>query len=86
MYNLNRGPPQGKLYHDKGRGDGYVLTYGGKRIYISGDTEHIPEMRALKNIDVAFVCMSLPYTDAGRSRGRRAHFVCKGRTPTRVRT
>jgi L-ascorbate metabolism protein UlaG (beta-lactamase superfamily) len=39
-----------------------VLTYGGKRFYISGDTEAIPEMKALKNIDVAFVCMNLPYT------------------------
>jgi len=62
MYNLKRGPSEGKLYHDKGRGNGYVLTYGGKRIYISGDTEGIPEMKALKNIDVAFVCMNLPYT------------------------
>jgi L-ascorbate metabolism protein UlaG (beta-lactamase superfamily) len=62
MYNLARGPAPGKLYHDKGRGNGYVLTYGGKRFYFSGDTEGIPEMRALKNIDVAFVCMNLPYT------------------------
>jgi L-ascorbate metabolism protein UlaG (beta-lactamase superfamily) len=61
-YNLSRGPEPGKLYHDKGRGNGYVLTYGGKRFYFSGDTEGIPEMRALKNIDVAFVCMNLPYT------------------------
>src|SRR5229473_951380 len=62
MYNLTRGPEAGKLFHDKGRGNGYVLTYGGKRFYFSGDTENIPEMRALKNIDVAFVCMNLPYT------------------------
>lgn len=62
MYNFKRGPEPGKLYHDKGRGNGYVLTYGGKRFYFSGDTEGIPEMRALKNIDVAFVCMNLPYT------------------------
>lgn len=62
MYNLKRGPSAGTLYHDKGRGNGYVLTYGGKRFYFSGDTENIPEMRALKNIDVAFVCMNLPYT------------------------
>jgi L-ascorbate metabolism protein UlaG (beta-lactamase superfamily) len=61
-YNLQRGPARGKLYHDKGRGNGYVLTYGGKRFYFSGDTEGVPEMRALKNIDVAFVCMNLPYT------------------------
>jgi L-ascorbate metabolism protein UlaG (beta-lactamase superfamily) len=62
MYNLVRGPEPGKLFHDKGRGNGYVLTYGGKRFYFSGDTENIPEMRALKNIDVAFVCFNLPYT------------------------
>jgi len=62
MYNLTRGPEAGKLYHDKGRGNGYILTFGGKRFYFSGDTEGIPEMRALKNIDVAFVCMNLPYT------------------------
>ncbi len=61
-YNLVRGPSAGKLYHDKGRGNGYILTYGGKRFYFSGDTEGVPEMRALKNIDVAFVCMNLPYT------------------------
>jgi len=62
MYNMKRGPEPGKFYHDKGRGNGYVLTYGGKRFYFSGDTENIPEMRALKNIDVAFICMNLPYT------------------------
>jgi L-ascorbate metabolism protein UlaG (beta-lactamase superfamily) len=62
MYNLVRGPSAGKLYHDKGRGNGYILTIGGKRVYISGDTECTPEMKALKNIDVAFVCMNLPYT------------------------
>ena len=61
-YNLTRGPAPGKLFHDKGTGNGYVLTYGGKRFYFSGDTENVPEMRALKNIDVAFVCMNLPYT------------------------
>jgi L-ascorbate metabolism protein UlaG (beta-lactamase superfamily) len=61
-YNLKRGPAPGKLFHDKGRGNGYVLTYGGKRFYFSGDTEGVPEMRALKNIDAAFVCMNLPYT------------------------
>jgi L-ascorbate metabolism protein UlaG (beta-lactamase superfamily) len=61
-YNLTRGPAPGKLFHDKARGNGYVLTYGGVRFYFSGDTEGVPEMRALKNIDVAFVCMNLPYT------------------------
>jgi len=62
MYNLKRGPAPGQFYHDKGRGNGYILTYGGTRFYLSGDTEGTPEMRALKNIDVAFVCMNLPYT------------------------
>jgi L-ascorbate metabolism protein UlaG (beta-lactamase superfamily) len=64
MYNTtaSRGPKPGMVFHDKGRGNGYVLTYGGKRFYFSGDTEGIPEMRALKNIDVAFICMNLPYT------------------------
>ncbi len=62
MYNLTRGPAAGKLFHDKGRGNGYILTYGGKRFYIAGDTEGIPEIRALKNIDVAFIPMNLPYT------------------------
>ncbi len=60
MYNEKRGPEPGKFYHDKGRGNGYVITYGGLRIYISGDTEGTPEMRALKNIDVAFVPMNMP--------------------------
>ena len=49
-------------FHAKGRGNGYLLTLAGKRVYVSGDTEDIPEMRALKQIDVAFVCMNLPYT------------------------
>jgi L-ascorbate metabolism protein UlaG (beta-lactamase superfamily) len=62
MYNLTRGPAAGQLFHDKGRGNGYIVTLGGKRIYIAGDTECTPEMKALKNIDVAFVPMNLPYT------------------------
>jgi L-ascorbate metabolism protein UlaG (beta-lactamase superfamily) len=62
MYNLQRGPSAGQVYHDKGRGNGYILTLGGKRIYIAGDTECTPEMKALKNIDVAFLPMNLPYT------------------------
>ncbi len=62
MYNMKRGPSPGTFFHDKGRGNGYILTYGGTRFYIAGDTEGIPEMRALKNIDVAFIPMNLPYT------------------------
>lgn len=49
-------------FHPKGRDNGYVLTVGGKRVYIAGDTEGVPEMRTLKNIDVAFIPMNLPYT------------------------
>lgn len=59
MYNLPESPA---AMHTKGRGNGYVLGIGGKLVYISGDTQGIPEMRSLKNIDVAFVCMNLPYT------------------------
>lgn len=62
MYNHDRGPEPGKLYHDKGRGNGYILTLGDKRIYISGDTACTDEMKALTDIDVAFVTMNLPYT------------------------
>jgi L-ascorbate metabolism protein UlaG (beta-lactamase superfamily) len=62
MYNLKRGPEAGKLFHDKGRGNGYVLNIGDKRVYFSGDTEAVDEMKGLKNINVAFVCMNLPYT------------------------
>lgn len=59
MYNLTEGRSE---FHPKGRGNGYVVTVGGQRVYISGDTEGIPEMRALENIGVALVCMNLPYT------------------------
>ncbi|MHA4896326.1 MBL fold metallo-hydrolase [Pedobacter sp. PWIIR3] len=60
MYNLPGA--ENASYHTKGRGNGYILTIGGKRVYISGDTADTPEMRGLKNIDFAFVCMNLPYT------------------------
>jgi len=59
MYNLTK---ERLNFHAKGRGNGYVLTINQKRIYISGDTEDIAEMRSLKNIDYAFICMNLPYT------------------------
>ncbi len=62
MYNLARGPSAGQFYHDKGQGNGYVLTFADKRIYLSGDTECVPEVKALRTIDVAFLCMNLPYT------------------------
>jgi L-ascorbate metabolism protein UlaG (beta-lactamase superfamily) len=59
MYNTS---PDRLKYHPKGDGNGYVLTLGGKRIYIAGDTEETSEMRALKDIDVAFLPMNLPFT------------------------
>jgi L-ascorbate metabolism protein UlaG (beta-lactamase superfamily) len=62
MYNLQRGPAPGQFFHTKGRGNGYILTLGSRRVYIAGDTECTPEMRALKNIDIAFIPMNLPYT------------------------
>ncbi len=59
MYNLRK---EALKFHQKGRGNGYVLNLGNQRVYFSGDTEDIPEMRALQDIDLAFVCMNLPYT------------------------
>lgn len=59
MYNTT---PSRRFYHPKGRGNGYVITLLDQRIYVSGDTEDIPEMRGLKDIDYAFICMNLPYT------------------------
>lgn len=64
MYNL---PETADSRHPKGRGNGYILEMGGKRIYISGDTEDIPEMRSLKDIDVAFVCMNGPTMDVDQA-------------------
>lgn len=58
MYNM----PEETARHKKGVGNGYILNLGGKRVYLSGDTDGTPEMRSLKNIDVAFVCMNPPYT------------------------
>ena len=52
----------GNPYHPKGNGNGYVISFGGKTIYVAGDTENIPEMAELKNIDIAFLPMNLPYT------------------------
>jgi L-ascorbate metabolism protein UlaG (beta-lactamase superfamily) len=49
-------------FHPKGNGNGYVLALGDKRIYIAGDTENTPEMKAMKDIDIAFLPMNLPYT------------------------
>ena len=56
--------PDRLQYHPQGRDNGYVLTVGGQRVYIAGDTEDTPEMRALSGIDIAFLPMNLPYTMA----------------------
>jgi len=61
-YNLAHMRSEGVPFHPKGEGNGYVITFGGKRIYVAGDTENIPEMKELKNIDIAFLPMNLPYT------------------------
>ncbi len=61
-YNIKNVMAPGQPYHPKGDGNGYVLTIGDKKIYVAGDTENIPEMKDLKNIDVAFLPMNLPYT------------------------
>jgi L-ascorbate metabolism protein UlaG (beta-lactamase superfamily) len=52
----------GQPFHPPGVGNGYILTFGGLRVYVAGDTENTPEMKALENIDVAFLPMNLPYT------------------------
>jgi len=61
-YNIVHKRSNGQAYHPKGRGNGYVLSFGNKRVYVAGDTENTPEMKALKNIDIAFLPMNLPYT------------------------
>jgi L-ascorbate metabolism protein UlaG (beta-lactamase superfamily) len=61
-YNIKNLRAPGQPYHPKGSGIGFVLTIGNKKIYVAGDTENIPEMKDLKNIDVAFLPMNLPYT------------------------
>jgi L-ascorbate metabolism protein UlaG (beta-lactamase superfamily) len=61
-YNIKHERSPGKPYHPKGEGNGYVLNLGGLRVYVAGDTENTPEMKALTGIDVAFLPMNLPYT------------------------
>jgi L-ascorbate metabolism protein UlaG (beta-lactamase superfamily) len=61
-YNLVHKREDGQPFHPKGVGNGYILTFGDKRLYLAGDTENIPEMKALKKIDIAFLPMNLPYT------------------------
>lgn len=61
-YNMVHMRSKGVPFHPKGIGNGYIVTFGNKRVYVAGDTENIPEMRNLKDIDIAFLPMNLPYT------------------------
>lgn len=58
-YNITEGRQQ---FHPKDRDNGYIITIDGLRIYIAGDTEDIPEMKDIKNIDIAFLPCNQPYT------------------------
>ncbi len=61
-YNIVHKRPGNVPYHPKGEGNGYILRHGGKAIYVAGDTENTPEMKALQGIDITFLPMNLPYT------------------------
>jgi len=61
-YNIVHMREPGKPFHPKGIGNGYIVTFGDKRLYVAGDTENIPEMKQLRAIDIAFLPMNLPYT------------------------
>jgi len=61
-YNIVQKRSSGQPFHPKGRGNGYVVTFGKTRVYVAGDTENTPEMKKLKKIDIAFLPMNLPYT------------------------
>ena len=61
-YNIIHKRDNGQPFHPEGIGNGYILTFGDKRVYVAGDTENIPEMKTLQGIDVAFLPMNLPYT------------------------
>ena len=61
-YNMVHKRGDGTPFHPKGNGNGYVITFGDKKIYVAGDTENIPEMKELKDIDVAFLPMNVPAT------------------------
>jgi len=61
-YNLVHMRGNGAPFHPKGIGNGYIIIFGDKRVYVAGDTENVPEMKSLKGIDIAFLPMNLPYT------------------------
>jgi L-ascorbate metabolism protein UlaG (beta-lactamase superfamily) len=61
-YNMVHKRGDGTPFHPRGSGNGYVVTFGDKKVYVAGDTENIPEMKVLKDIDVAFLPMNVPFT------------------------
>lgn len=61
-YNMIHKRESGEPYHPKGEGNGYIIKFGDKKVLVAGDTENIPEIKELKNIDIAFLPMNLPYT------------------------
>jgi L-ascorbate metabolism protein UlaG (beta-lactamase superfamily) len=61
-YNIVHKRSSGQPFHPKGRGNGYIITFGDQRVYVAGDTENIPEMKELKESDIAFLPMNVPYT------------------------
>ncbi len=61
-YNIVNMRAPGKPFHPRGVGNGYIVSFGDKRLYIAGDTENTPEMKKLRDIDIAFLPMNLPYT------------------------
>ena len=86
-YNLAGMRSPGVPFHPKGAGNGYMLTFGGLRVYVAGDTENVPEVKALKNIDVAVLPLMTPYTmteemlaDAARAVKPKVLYVYHART------
>ena len=61
-YNIKHKRENGVPFHPKGEGNAYIIKFNDKKVYIAGDTENTPEMKALQNIDIAFLPMNLPYT------------------------
>jgi L-ascorbate metabolism protein UlaG (beta-lactamase superfamily) len=61
-YNIEHMRSPGNPFHPKGVGNGYVITFGDKKLYVAGDTENIPELVELQEIDIAFLPMNLPFT------------------------
>ena len=61
-YNIIHMRSEGAPFHPRGDGNGYIVTFGNTRVYVASDTENIPEMKTLRDIDIAFLPMNLPYT------------------------